>query len=231
LAAPLAPSHATRRVPGIRSALTRLHFPKTRKLRPSGFPAGTAPHARALVAGRPEAAINPAPGREISVSVRLGRTTVTPSRSGRCSVSSSSSCIPPPKTVRQRRNVSARAPSRVKLSRYKQAKLNSQNLLNITIQARGVNREPEIKHESHQGTQRETTPAPLGDPSCPLRSNTFMAAHAPSIKSLLTLGFSAGGSRCARDFACGLPLPYGCASGRSRLQSGSSCRKSHQLLH
>jgi hypothetical protein len=28
----------------------------------------------------------------------------------------------------------------VKLSRYKQAKLNSQNLLNITIQARSVNR-------------------------------------------------------------------------------------------
>lgn len=145
---------------------------RTRKLHPAGFPAGTAPHARAFVAGRPEAAINPATEREISVSVRLGRTTVTPSRSGRCSVSSSSSCIPPPKTVRQRRNVSARAPSRVKLSRYKQAKLNSQNLLNITIQPPSVNRKckvessnesgaagwdvaiPEINHGGHRGTQR-----------------------------------------------------------------------------
>jgi hypothetical protein len=33
----------------------------------------------------------------------------------------------------------------VKLSRYKQAKLNSQNLLNITIQARSVNRERKVE--------------------------------------------------------------------------------------
>jgi hypothetical protein len=61
----------------------------------------------------------------------------------------------------------------VKLSRYKQAKLNSQNLLNITIQPPSVNRKrkvesgnesdsarpdvaiPEINREGHQGTQRE----------------------------------------------------------------------------
>jgi hypothetical protein len=144
-------------------------------------PAGTAPHARAFVAGRPEAAINPATVREISVSVRLGRTTVTPSRSGRCSVSSSSSCIPPPKTVRQRRNVSARAPSRVKLSRYKQAKLNSQNLLNITTQARGVNRERKVEFALMIGFSR------VGR----------IRLSAPVIEQI---------PRCARDFGRRLPL-------------------------
>ena len=138
MAAPSAPSRA-------KPARARdPSLPRMRNRASPQTPAGTAPHARAFVAGRPEAAINPATEREISVSVRLGRTTVTPSRSGRCSVSSSSSCIPPPKTVRQRRNVSARAPLQVKLSRYKQAKLNSQNLLNITTQARGVNRRRKV---------------------------------------------------------------------------------------
>jgi hypothetical protein len=42
----------------------------------------------------------------------------------------------------------------VKLSRYKQAKLNSQNLLNITTQARGVNREGNWVVAHFQSPQR-----------------------------------------------------------------------------
>jgi hypothetical protein len=42
----------------------------------------------------------------------------------------------------------------VKLSRYKQAKLNSQNLLNITIQARGVNRERKVEFAQMIGFSR-----------------------------------------------------------------------------
>jgi len=221
LAAPFAPSRALRlrsgQAPPARAGGPdwRSHaftLRRTRKPHPVGFPAGTEPHARAFVAGRPEAAINPATEREISVSVRLGRTTVTPSRSGRCSVSSSSSCIPPPKTVRQRRNVSARAPSRVKLSRYKQAKLNSQNLLNITIQARSVNRERKVESAVVNWIQeggpwiRPSTPVIEQIPSC---ARDFGRRLTPPEDP-----------RCARDFACGLPLA-----------NGSSCRKSHQLLH
>ena len=201
MAAPSAPSRAKPARAGDPS------LPRMRNRASPRTPAGTAPHARAFVAGRPEAAIKPAREREISVSVRLGRTTVTPSRSGRCSVSSSSSCIPPPKTVRQRRNVSARAPLRVKLSRYKQAKLNSQNLLNITTQARGVNHRRKVNSrqfldsaawavDSNQRTRDGADPVRRS----PAGRSSLCSAHADE-RSLpfaaLRVGISAGGSRCA----------------------------------